>query len=142
MSDDIEKQLEDIEALFVQTAREMTTDGDKVTFHGLSPATLFFSDRPQRVVGHLTTQQFVDEWGKGENSFAADPPNARDLVRRDRRRDARGRHRRAQGPADRRRLAHLHASTCSRAACLPRASSSRCSSTRSAGRSRRSRSRA
>ena len=76
MSDDIEKTLEDIEALFAQTARELTTDGDKVTFHHLSPATLFFSDRPQRVVGHLTTQQFVDEWGKGENSFADDPPNA------------------------------------------------------------------
>jgi hypothetical protein len=76
MSDDIEKQLEDIEAMFVQVARNMTTEGDKVTFHGLAPATLFFSDRPQRVVGHLTARQFVDEWGKGENSFAVDPPNA------------------------------------------------------------------
>ena len=76
MSDDIEKTLEDIEALFAQTARQMTDDGDNVTFHGLSPSTLSFSDRPQRVVGHLTTQQFVDEWGKGENSFAEDPPNA------------------------------------------------------------------
>jgi hypothetical protein len=76
MSDDIEKTLEDIEALFAQTAREMTTDGDRVTFHGASPATLYFSDRPQRVVGHLTTKQFVDEWGVGENSFADDPPNA------------------------------------------------------------------
>jgi len=76
MSDDIEKTLEDIEALFAQTARELTTDGDKVTLHGLSPATLYFSDRPQRVVGHLTTKKFVEEWGLGENSFAVDPPNA------------------------------------------------------------------
>jgi hypothetical protein len=76
MPDDIEKTLEDIEALFAQTAREMTSDGDKVTFHGLSPATLYFSDRPQRVVGHITTKQFVDEWGVGKNSFAVDPPNA------------------------------------------------------------------
>ena len=75
MSDDIEKQLAEIEAMFVQVAREYTRDGDKVSFHGLSPATLFFSDRPQRVVGHLTAQQFVDEWDKGENSFAQDPPN-------------------------------------------------------------------
>jgi hypothetical protein len=28
------------------------------------------------VVGHLTSKQFVDLWGEGENSFAADPPNA------------------------------------------------------------------
>jgi len=76
MSDDIEQELEEIEAMFVQVARGMTTEGDRVTLHGLAPATLFFSDRPQRVVGHLTAQQFIDEWDKGENSFAADPPNA------------------------------------------------------------------
>jgi len=76
MSDDIEKTLEDIEALFAQTACEVTSEGDKVTLHGTSPATLYFSDRPQRVVGHLTTKKFIEEWGLGENSFAADPPNA------------------------------------------------------------------
>jgi hypothetical protein len=76
MSDDIEQQLEEIEALFAQVAREVTSDGDRVTLHGMSPATLYFSDRPQRVVGHLTTKQFVEEWGAGENSFADDPPNA------------------------------------------------------------------
>jgi len=76
MTDDIEKTLEDIEALFAQTAREVTSEGDKLTLHGASPATLYFSDRPQRVVGHLTTKKFVEEWGEGENSFAADPPNA------------------------------------------------------------------
>ena len=76
MPDDIQQQLEDIEAMFVQVAAKMTAEGGRVTFHGLAPATLFFSDRPQRVVGHITAQQFVDEWGKGENSFAEDPPNA------------------------------------------------------------------
>jgi len=76
MNDDIEKQLEQIEAMFAQTAREMATDGDKVTFIGTSPSTLYFSDRPERVVGHLTSRQFVELWGEGENSFATDPPNA------------------------------------------------------------------
>jgi hypothetical protein len=76
MSDDIEQTLEEIEAMFVQVARGMTVDGDRLTLHGLAPATLYFSDRPQRVVGHLSARQFVDEWDKGENSFAADPPNA------------------------------------------------------------------
>jgi len=76
MSDDIEQTLEEIEAMFVQVARGMTIDGDRLTLHGLAPATLYFSDRPQRVVGHLSARQFVDEWDKGENSFAADPPNA------------------------------------------------------------------
>lgn len=76
MADDIEKNLEDIQALFAQTAHRLTTDGDRVTLHGLSPATLYFSDRPQRVVGHLTTRQFIEEWDQGEDSFAFDPPNA------------------------------------------------------------------
>jgi hypothetical protein len=76
VDDDIEKQLEDIEAMFVQTAREMIAGEGTVRFRGLSPATLFFSDRPEHVVGHLTTRQFVELWGEGENSFAEDPPNA------------------------------------------------------------------
>ena len=76
MPDDIEQTLEDIQALFAQTAREMTSDGGTVHLHGASPATLYFSDRPQRVVGHLTTKQFVEEWSVGEDSFAEDPPNA------------------------------------------------------------------
>ncbi len=76
MTDDIQKELEGIEAMFVQTAQSMTADAGSVTLHGLSKATLFFSDRPQRVVGHLTAGQFIDEWDKGENSFADDPPNA------------------------------------------------------------------
>jgi hypothetical protein len=76
MTDDIEEQLAEMSAMFVQTAHEMTFDGERLTLHGLSPATLFFSDRPERVVGHLTPQQFVELWAEGENSFADDPPNA------------------------------------------------------------------
>jgi hypothetical protein len=50
MKDDIEKQLEEIEAMFVQTAREMLAGEGSVKLRGLSPATLFFSDRPEHVV--------------------------------------------------------------------------------------------
>src|SRR5512143_797807 len=76
MDDDLQKELAEIEAMFVQTARRMTKSNGNITFHDLSPATLFFSDRPQRVVGHMTAKQFVEEWSVGENSFADDPPNA------------------------------------------------------------------
>ncbi len=76
MSEVTEKQLEDMEALFVQTAASMTSDGGSITLRGLSPSTLYFSDRPQREVGHMSSRQFVDVWGEGDNSFAADPPNA------------------------------------------------------------------
>jgi len=76
MSENSASQLENIEALFVQSAHGLTTSKGSVTFHGLAHATLFFSDRPQRVVGHLSSRKFVDQWGEGEDSFAEDPPNA------------------------------------------------------------------
>ncbi len=77
MSEVTEQQLEDIEALFVQTAGSLTSDGGKaITLRGLSPSTIYFADRPQREVGHMSTQRFVDLWVEGENSFEADPPNA------------------------------------------------------------------
>src|SRR5437763_4454176 len=65
-----------MEALFVQTAASMTSDGGTMTLLGLSPSTLYFADRPQREVGHMSTRQFVALWGEGDNSFAYDPPNA------------------------------------------------------------------
>jgi hypothetical protein len=72
-----EQQLEDIEALFVQTAHSLTSEGDKsITLHGLSPSTIYFADRPQREVGHMSTKRFVDLWSVGDNSFETDPPNA------------------------------------------------------------------
>jgi hypothetical protein len=65
-----------IEEMFVQVAKGSTSQGDTLTLNGVSPSTLYFSDRPERVVGHMTTQQFVNDWAVGDNSFASDPPNA------------------------------------------------------------------
>lgn len=69
-------EAEEIEALFVQTAHDVSYDDGKLTLHTLAPTTLFFSDRPDRVTGHITSQEFVDSWDKGEDSFASNPPNA------------------------------------------------------------------
>jgi hypothetical protein len=68
--------LASIQAMFVQTARRAVRHNGDLTLHGLCPSTLYFSDRPQRVVGHIHTRQFADLWDVGDNSFAADPPNA------------------------------------------------------------------
>jgi len=67
---------DEIEALFVQNAHSMSYANDQLTLHSLSPSTLFFSDRPDRVTGHITSQEFVESWDKGDDSFAAVPPNA------------------------------------------------------------------
>ena len=66
----------EFEALYVQSAQGVTSSDDEFTLHDLAPSTLMFSDRPERIVGHLTAAQFVDGWGHGENSFLDDPPNA------------------------------------------------------------------
>jgi hypothetical protein len=66
----------DIAYLFVQTAHAVTFSGDTMTLHGISPTTLFFSDRPDRIAGHGPTEEVVIAWSEGEDSFANDPPNA------------------------------------------------------------------
>lgn len=64
--------------LFVQSAKAMTFDkaANKLTLTGVSPATLFFSDRPERIAGNMKTTAFVPFWSKGKDSFLSDPPNA------------------------------------------------------------------
>jgi hypothetical protein len=76
MNETLIEQLETEESMFVQTAQGVDSTGGTLTLRGITPSTLYFSDRPQRVVGHMTTADFVDLWGAGENSFEADPPNA------------------------------------------------------------------
>ena len=76
MTEILAEQLETEESMFVQTAQGIDSDGGTLTLRGVTPSTLYFSDRPQRVVGHMTTADFVDLWAIGDNSFDADPPNA------------------------------------------------------------------
>lgn len=70
------EQEEIIQELFVQTAHGAEHTDGRLVLRNVAPATLFFSDRPQRIVGHLSTAEFVETWGEGEDSFAEDPPNA------------------------------------------------------------------
>jgi hypothetical protein len=76
MSDQMVEQLEEIDALFVQSAMGFESNEDRVMLRGVAPSTVYFSDRPQRVVGHIGNADFVSIWGEGDDSFASDPPNA------------------------------------------------------------------
>ncbi len=64
------------EFLYVQTCRSATLADGRLTLFGVAPTTLYFSDRPDRITGHLETQDFVEEWGEGEDNFASNNPNA------------------------------------------------------------------
>jgi hypothetical protein len=64
--------------LFVQTSTDMVYDAatKKLTLIGVSPVTLFFSDRPERIAGTMETAAFIPFWSTGQDSFLSDPPNA------------------------------------------------------------------
>ncbi len=64
------------ELLFVQSAEAMSFEGKTLTLKNVSPAVIFFSDRPQRIAGHIKLSSFMQAWNEGSDSFAEDPPNA------------------------------------------------------------------
>ena len=75
-SQDQSAQSDDFEALYAQTAAGMAYENGRLTLNSIAPTTLYFSDRPQRITGHVPTEEFFDTWGEGDDSFASDPPNA------------------------------------------------------------------
>lgn len=71
--------------LYVQHASSGTIESEndastaaiyKLTLNGVYNNTMSFSDRPDRKVDQITTARYVHLWTKGQDSFAADPPNA------------------------------------------------------------------
>ena len=67
-----------VDYLLVQTAKGLTIDkaANRLTLLGISPITLFFSDRPERIAGNMKTTAFVPFWSMGRDNFRSDPPNA------------------------------------------------------------------
>ena len=62
--------------LFVQNGRHMRYANGRLTLVDVSPVTVIFSDRPERLAGHMLTEGFVPFWSEGADSFEKDPPNA------------------------------------------------------------------
>lgn len=73
-----EEQSKTADFLFVQSANGMTFDkaANKLTLTGVSPVTVFFADRPERIAGNMKTASFIPFWSEGKDSFKSDPPNA------------------------------------------------------------------
>jgi len=61
--------------LFVLSATSGSLKGDILTLNGV-PNVIYFSDRPNRIAGHISLEKFVESGNKGSDSFKADPPNA------------------------------------------------------------------
>jgi len=66
--------------MFVQSAEDFKADTAKSTFRlvKVNQQTMYFSDRPQRIVGHIKMADYLKEWTAkaGKDNFGADPPNA------------------------------------------------------------------
>ena len=77
-ADQGQPNLDEVQLLFVQNARDVVMGKGRLTLIGVNPTTIFFSDRPKRIAGHMSTEDFVLDWqkGTGKESFHADPPNA------------------------------------------------------------------
>jgi len=60
--------------MFVQSAPGVSFKDGKLTL--MSPSTIFFSDRPARLAGHMPCHNFIQAWSDGDDSFKKDPPNA------------------------------------------------------------------
>jgi hypothetical protein len=68
----------ELQLMFVQTAAgiEVDTAAQTLRLKDVAPQVIYFSDRPERVAGHVAMAAYLDEWTKGENNFGEDPPNA------------------------------------------------------------------
>jgi hypothetical protein len=65
-----------VQVLFVQNAAGLSFADGKLTLRDVDPLTICFSDRPERLAGHMPTKDLVPMWGEGKDSFMKDPPNA------------------------------------------------------------------
>lgn len=66
----------EVEYLMVQNSDDVKLTENKLTLIGVSPTTIFFSDRPKRIVGHVDNNEVASVWTEGSDELKADPPNA------------------------------------------------------------------
>ena len=65
-----------MDVLYVQNAGSVTLANGKLALKGVNKNTICFTDRPNRLAGHLPTTEFIPLWSQGKDSFLKDPPNA------------------------------------------------------------------
>ncbi len=64
-----------VQLLFVQNSVTGSYDGKRLNLNGVG-STIFFSDRPERISGHVQNAEFISHWDEGSDNFASNPPNA------------------------------------------------------------------
>lgn len=64
--------------MFVHTADDFEADVEAKSLRliNVNPQVLYFSDRPDRIAGHLSMEKYLEEWTSVPDDFNDDPPNA------------------------------------------------------------------
>ena len=62
------KAVKKVDFLFVQTAKGFSHENGRITLRGVNPLTISFSDRPDRIAGHMPTSKFIPMWSQGADS--------------------------------------------------------------------------
>src|SRR6266496_117718 len=70
------KQSKNVDVLFVQNAKNVSSNKGKLVLRGVNPVTVCFTDRPARMAGHMQTSKLIPLWSHGKDSFLKDNPNA------------------------------------------------------------------
>ena len=66
--------------MFVQVAEDLRVDPGSTSLRlvNVNQQTIYFSDRPVRIAGHIKMTDYLEEWTEkaGKDNFSANPPNA------------------------------------------------------------------
>jgi hypothetical protein len=65
----------DVSWLYVASATGGSFDGQTITLQNVPPV-LIFSDRPNRIYGHMTMSELLPMVKEGDDNFVVNPPNA------------------------------------------------------------------
>jgi hypothetical protein len=65
-----------VPSLIVFNSSGVSLKGGKLILTGIAPNSIIFADRPVRAAGHDLTAHVIEDWAKGNDNFAKDPPNA------------------------------------------------------------------
>jgi len=65
-----------VPSLIAMNSKGASLRDGKLVLVGIAPNAIVFADRPVRAAGHDLTANVIDDWTKGTDNFAKDPPNA------------------------------------------------------------------
>lgn len=65
-----------VPSLIVLNSSGATLTDGKLVLTGVAPNSIIFADRPIRSAGHDLTAHIIEDWAKGHDNFAENPPNA------------------------------------------------------------------